>query len=471
MTDKRCQGAAEQGMSVPFVDAGAYPTRAGNEVTPWVDGEPAFSRICEAIESARSNVWVTIAFMWPTFRMPAGRGTTVDVLERAARRGVDVRIIFWRPDDETASYRTNAFWGSPAHFESLSRCHPSVSIRWDRAHPGYCQHQKSWLIDSFEDGGISFIGGINLNPHSLVGPDHQGENQNHDIYVEVAGPAVADVHHNFVQRWNEASERERGDGRWGKRSAEALTYPTRLPACRGEALVQIQRTTHAGLYQIGHPPPDGTAFPIVLGERTNFHQYLTAIGAAQRTIYLEHQYIDVPEIIAALDDALIRGVRVVAMVPVVPVISNDPLARARYAGVIAQRARLSRHEGFTLCGMAGRGTDGTRKPIYVHSKLILIDDEWVSVGSCNVHCYSMTGNGELNAAYRDPVSVRALRVELFHEHLGFDTSEQGDTDALKQFQLVALANRRRHELNDPSWEGMAVALEARSYGAEPQLVR
>jgi phosphatidylserine/phosphatidylglycerophosphate/cardiolipin synthase-like enzyme len=344
-----------------------------------------------------------------------------------------------------------------------------VNIRWDKAYPGFCQHQKTWLIDPLEDDSTSFVGGINLNPHSLVRPDHRGAGHNHDVYVEVMGPAVADVQHNFVQRWNGASERDRDDGRWGKRSGEELAYPATLPSSRGTAFVQIQRTTHAGLYHDAHPAPDGPAFPIGLGERTNFHQYDAAIRGARRTIYLEHQHLDVPAIIDALDDALTRGVRVVAMLPAEPVISNDPLARSPSAGIIASRARLARHERFTLAGMAGQGVDGRRMPIHVHSKLILIDDEWASVGSCNVHHYSMTGNGELNAAYHDPASVRALRAELFREHLGDDTQGLEDTDAFDRFQHVARANRRRHELNDPFWESMAIALDATSYGAAPQL--
>ena len=57
-------------MSVPFVETGSYPTRAGGRVIPWIDGEPAFRRICEAIELARETVWATVTFMWPSFRMP-----------------------------------------------------------------------------------------------------------------------------------------------------------------------------------------------------------------------------------------------------------------------------------------------------------------------------------------------------------------------------------------------------------------
>src|ERR1700743_2280749 len=97
-------------IAIPFLRSGSYPTRPGNLVRPLIDGEPAFRRICELIESARQSVWGTITFLWPACEMPAGRGTPFDVLDRAAARGIDVRIIFWRPDEETAWLRDNAFW-------------------------------------------------------------------------------------------------------------------------------------------------------------------------------------------------------------------------------------------------------------------------------------------------------------------------------------------------------------------------
>ena len=40
---------------IPFVTSGSYPIRAGNHVRPLVDGEPAFRRICEAVEAARRS--------------------------------------------------------------------------------------------------------------------------------------------------------------------------------------------------------------------------------------------------------------------------------------------------------------------------------------------------------------------------------------------------------------------------------
>ena len=81
---------------IPFVTRSSYPLRGGNQVTPLVDGEPAFRRICEALEAARASAWVTVAFLERGVQMPDGRGSFFDVLDRAVGRGVDVRVIFWR---------------------------------------------------------------------------------------------------------------------------------------------------------------------------------------------------------------------------------------------------------------------------------------------------------------------------------------------------------------------------------------
>ena len=60
---------------VPGAVRSAYPLRTGNFVRPLVDGEPAFRRICEAVEAGRHSVWVTVAFLEHAVQMPAGRGT------------------------------------------------------------------------------------------------------------------------------------------------------------------------------------------------------------------------------------------------------------------------------------------------------------------------------------------------------------------------------------------------------------
>jgi cardiolipin synthase len=155
---------------IPFVTTGPYPVRAGNRVRPLIDGEPAFRRVCDAIDLAQERVWVAVTFLWASFQMPDGRGSFFEVLTRVRQRGLDVRVLFWRPDDATADLRTNAFWGSPEHVELLRKQASTISIRWDRAHPGFCQHQKIWLMDPGLETGCAFVGGINLNPIRWLHP-------------------------------------------------------------------------------------------------------------------------------------------------------------------------------------------------------------------------------------------------------------------------------------------------------------
>ena len=73
-----------------------------------------------------------------------------------------------------------------------------------------------------------------------------------------------------------------------------------------------------------------------------------------------------------------------------------------------------------------------------------------------------------SAAFWDPQAVRAMRVELFQEHLALDTSSIDDRTALRLFRRVASENRQRHQDGDPNWQGLAFSLNAATYGQEPQ---
>jgi cardiolipin synthase A/B len=431
--------------SFPFATTGSYPARSGNRLLPLIDGAPAFRRLCEAIDAARRSVWSVVTFMWASFEMPDGRGSALQVLSAAAARGLDVRLIFWRPDAETEDLNRNAFSGSREHLERLEVQGRGIKVRWDRAAPGFCQHQKCWLIDACADTPVAFLGGINLNPHSMVAPGHAGEGENHDVYVELAGPSVVDVHHNFVQRWNEASERRSSDGRWGAGSETGLEFPSEAPAPCGQARAQVQRTMPVGRYVDGRATPGGVAYDVAAGERSTLEQYCAAIGAARRSIYLEHQHIDVPEIIDALRRALARGVEIAALLPAA-------------APVPCALQGLTELGNFTLAGIAGAGLDGRRCPVWVHAKLMLVDDEWATVGSCNLHRFSLFGNSELNVSFLDPAAVRALRVALFAEHLGRDTSWFEDRAALRLFRQIAADNRRKWDGESGEWQGLAFSL-------------
>ncbi len=452
---------------IPFVDSGSYPVRAGNAVRPLVDGEPAFRRICEAVEAARHSVWVTIAFYEPAFQMPDGRGSLFDVLDRAVERGLDVRVIFWRHVELEQLDPGVHFSGTAAERAMLEARGSRFLARWDRAHGPYCQHQKSWLVDAGRAGEVAFVGGINLNTGSMVSPGHAptGAGNTHDVYVELRGPSATDVHHNFAQRWNEASDRDAHDGLWPDAASHTqLPFPGDASAHAGDAVVQIQRTVRRERYTDGTPAPGGPAFPIERGETSVLDQYLRAINAAERSIYVEDQAIASPQVIDALSSALSRGVRVAFIVPIEP---NAEMARARSdsrnEGFFETLGELAKFEHFTLAGLATQRGSGDYQNVYVHAKIALVDDAWCTIGSANVANRSFYGDTELNASIWHAPTVRALRCALLEEHLQSDTSALDDVSAIELFARVARENaalRQRGELQ----RGLALSLDPATYG-------
>ncbi len=127
-------------------------------------------------------------------------------------------------------------------------------------------------------------------------------------------------------------------------------------------------------------------------------------------------------------------------------------------------ASLSRHDRFALLGIAGSGADGGRNDVYVHAKIMLIDDAWATIGSCNLHANSLFGHSEMNASFWDPVTVHTLRCELFAEHLGLDTTHLDDVAALGLYRQVAHGNRQKRDAGDLDWQGLAFSLDPATYG-------
>ncbi|MEK6421532.1 MAG: phosphatidylserine/phosphatidylglycerophosphate/cardiolipin synthase family protein [Burkholderia gladioli] len=451
------------GHEIPFDLSGSYPVRPGNRLRLLIGSGPAFSRIGEAIDNATHRVWLTIAFVRPDFEMPDGRGSFLDVLDRAATRGVDVRVIFWRPNLESARYG-KVFAGTQEDFRMLRARGARFRARWDRAPNGFCQHQKSWLIDAGQQSETAFVGGINPT-FELGGLGDMAADERHDIYVEVTGPSASDVHHNFVQRWNEASERHAIDGRWANDADDSLAFPARVARQMGGSTVQIQRNVHAGLYANTHAAPGNAPYDIAAGERSISNQYLIAIRAARRSIYIENQALPEPAIAVALRRALERGVQVVLLVPGEP---EDHVRRWREDGarndLFDRIHALGNHDNFTLSGLTAPSASGGRRHVYVHAKIMLVDDRWATIGSCNLHSNSLNGHSEMNAAVCDRDWVKAMRCQLLLRHLGEDTAGCDDRSALKRFRAKARSNAERFRKGNLSWDGNVFEIAPASYG-------
>ncbi len=451
---------------IPFANSGSYPMRSGNIVQPLVDGEPAFRRICEAVEAANKSVWVTVAFIEQQAIMPDNRGNFFDVIDQAKARGLDVRVIFWRWFERMELNPGDHFPGSEENRNWLKERGSKFLARWDQVTDKYCQHQKSWLIDAGEESEIAFVGGINIGSDSIVPPGHpiSQTGNTHDVYVEMRGPAATDVHHNFVQRWNEASDREKPDGCWPDVTCNNnLEFPKFSTQQRGEVNVQIQRTVRRGCYTDTTPTPGGESFEIAKGEYSILEQYVSAIDAAKQTIYIEDQGIGSPQIVEHLQLAIERGVEVVFLVPADP---NELMVLARKnpktQPFFDSLAMLGKSDNFTLAGIASNNGNGKYQDIYVHAKIALIDDVWCTIGSANIGNRSFYGDTELNASFWHQPTVHALRCELLREHLCRETSKLDDRAALRLYRDIALKNASRRKRGEPL-EGLAFTLDPATY--------
>jgi cardiolipin synthase A/B len=454
---------------IPFARNGSYPVRAGNRVRPLIDGEPAYRRICEAVEAAQHSVWLTVAWIWEAFRLPDGRGSLFDVLDAASARGIDVRVIFYRHTAEGPFPLNIVFQGTPEQRLWLESRGSRFFARWDSTPVWSFHHQKSWIVDAGYDSEVAFVGGMNMKPSTLGARGHvslDGTSQDHDAYVEIAGPCATDVHHNFVQRWNEASERHADDGRFGHAHDDVLALPVRVSQPQGGVLAQVQRTIPNGHYAEGAWALSEAAYDIAAGEYSVEDQYALAIDAARHCIYVENQAFSDAPMLARLKQALERGVHVAA---VVPAQGEHHMQRFRlmpeHKPIFDLISACGAHENFTLAGLAGPMPDGSRANVYVHGKLMLVDDVFATIGSTNFAERSFRNQTEMNVSFQNAAAVKALRCDLFDEHLAQGTSGLDAADALRQFAAIARANARRRDAGDTGWQGLAFALDASAYAA------
>jgi phosphatidylserine/phosphatidylglycerophosphate/cardiolipin synthase-like enzyme len=88
-------------------------------------------------------------------------------------------------------------------------------------------------------------------------------------------------------------------------------------------------------------------------------------------------------------------------------------------------------------------------PIYVHAKVCIVDDEWLTCGSDNFNRRSWTSDSELTCAVDSPELARAVRSELWSEHLGTDDPELDPIPGFEQWQQQSVALDTWHATGCP----------------------
>jgi phosphatidylserine/phosphatidylglycerophosphate/cardiolipin synthase-like enzyme len=260
-----------------------------------------------------------------------------------------------------------------------------------RERPMHCHHEKLVILD----GRQAFVGGIDLT--SLDGdrfdsdrhPVRNGKGW-HDATIRAAGPVVEDVARHFGMRWQEVT-------------GERLALPG-PEASAGDLTVQVARTVPERVYR-----------SLPLGDFSILEAYVGALRAARTLVYLENQFLWSSEIVEILADRLRRPpsneFRIVVVLPAHPNTGADDTR-----GQLAVLSEADIHGRLLCCTLLARDNADT-EAVYVHAKIGIVDDRWLTLGSANLNEHSLFNDTEVNLVVDDPALATATRHRLWAEHL------------------------------------------------------
>jgi phosphatidylserine/phosphatidylglycerophosphate/cardiolipin synthase-like enzyme len=307
--------------------------------------------------------------------------------------------------------------------------------------PGGSHHQKFVVVD----GAVAFLGGIDVCEARWDDRRHCGKNDvrlsrgrpqkpYHDVQAYVAGDdAVKALEALFTERWERCTS-------GGKLSLpEVSRAPILVPRVSvemGEANVAFSRTDPRSADDI---------------TREVEHLFVDAIERAERLIYIETQYFSSRKVYEALRDRM-RAVgrpkpEIVIVVNERAEAPKEELAVGlRQAQNVECLRKVAAATG-TRLGMyysiCDKATDQFRCT-YIHSKVISVDDRFLTVGSANVTNRSMALDSELHISWEVPEheiheselgrAIRSVRVELLRDHAGL--SEAGDLETVGALEGV-----------------------------------
>jgi cardiolipin synthase len=350
-----------------------------NAVELLVDGDEAYPAMIEAIRGARKS----ISLVSYIFEAKGIGADFVDGLADACERGVEVRVLI---DDVGARYarprihRVLRKRGVP-----VAKFLPALLPR-TFAHFNLRNHCKIMVVD----GRIGFTGGMNIRQDSLL--SSKPKYPTRDVHFKVLGPVVTQLQEAFARDWAFTTAEKLEGNAW---------FPASEP--RGEVLAR-------GI-------TDGPDRDI-----DSLHwAFLAAVTAARRTIRIMTPYF-LPDrvLVKSIHLAAQRGVEIDI---VVPEVGNLPVVRAamwgNYAQVLGKGVRL-----------------WLSPPPFDHSKIMVVDGYWSSVGSANWDPRSLRLNFEFNLECYDEALGAALEAHVLEKLKDARLLTREELDARSWFRKV-----------------------------------
>lgn len=301
-------------------------------------------------------------------------------------------------------------------------------FQFDNRHAiGASQHQKYVVID----GAAAFLGGLDIcsgrwddrghlydNPER-INPDGTVYEPYHDIQCYLTGQAVGELSRMFATRWKNITG-----------ASIEVPAPVKGVEYLGGAGLAI-KSSSAALSKTQAKSLVPVAEPV----REIAYLYTDAIRSARRLIFIENQYLSSFIVYRALAEKLEYSQSKLEVVIILP---DKPhgLMEEISLGITQNRLLKSlqstaRDKGHALgvYSVQAPSDDGRPVSVYIHSKLMIVDDLFLTMGSANMTNRSMGLDTELNISWeatsharhkdlRD--SIRAIRADLLMEHTAVD---------------------------------------------------
>ena len=335
---------------------------ADNSVALLMNGYQKFDDMFEAIRQARHHVHLE----YFNFRNDSIASCLFDILKLKVKEGVKVRALF----DGFGNDSNNRPLKKKHLREAGVEIYEFDPIRFPWVNHVFTRdHRKIVVID----GAVAFTGGMNVADYYLNGTEQVGEWR--DMHCRIEGSAVDELQRIFLRIWKKVTKEDIGGSEYFSQRATMDNLKSDTTATAGKKLIGI-------INREPHVSPD-----II----RSF--YLGAIDAAKDSIKLVNPYLTLNrKLKKALKNAVKRGVKVEIMISQH---SDIPLT----PDCVFYNAHKLMKKGADIW---------VYQPGFHHTKIIMVDGKFCTVGSANLNARSLRWDYEENAVILDSHTTAEL---------------------------------------------------------------
>jgi phosphatidylserine/phosphatidylglycerophosphate/cardiolipin synthase-like enzyme len=364
----------------------------GNEITPLVDGDEVFPTVTQ-LAKQRGNSYIRLMNLnFAVKEMITEFKSDFDPLKTPpadCKSVVEARledVLKEKTDVQTQVLVANIPLSADDTVSEVEKFFKNTHVQTSDFHKGFdILHAKAVIFNGLT---AVLMGSPLKQSYFSDGRHHMRDARNngsliHDVNIQIAGPAVAHIDTTFKTLWKSTGK----------------TLPTDFHPVIGErtgantATVQVVRTLPGGTFKAKEAGDEDLPH----GETGILEAYQRAIMNAERFIYIETQYFTSPEFVDTLIERLndtskprLQLIFILNLRPDLPGYSDKQvdIVNQIKIPVKAHGHQLGVYTMWSRFQMPNPTLEGKTQfqimPIYVHSKMAIIDDKWATVGTANL---------------------------------------------------------------------------------------